>query len=177
MSNILQKLSPKETRIRLQNSQAILIDIRETDEFVRSHINEAQSRPLSSWDHHDFTVSDNQNIILMCRTGARTSANEMKLASVFSGRVNILDGGIEAWKKAGLPVSKNKKAPIEINRQVQITSGSLTFLGIILGLSINPLWFALSAFIGADLTFSGATGSCTMARVISLAPWNHKVTI
>ena len=28
----------------------------------------------------------------------------------------ILDGGIEAWKKAGLPVAQDRKQPIEIMR-------------------------------------------------------------
>jgi len=177
MRNTFKKLSPSEVQVRLQNSKSTLVDIREIDEFSRNHINGAQSQPLSTWVSQNFDVFKDKNVILMCRTGTRTYANEMKLVSAFSGEVSILEGGLEAWKKAGLPVIENKKAPMEINRQVQIIAGSLTFLGILLGLLIHPLWFALSAFIGAGLTFSGATGSCTMARIISLAPWNRKVTI
>ena len=86
----------------------------------------------------------------------------------------ILDGGLDAWAKAGLPVEQNRKAPLEINRQVQITAGLLILTGVVLGFAVAPAWSGLSAFVGAGLTFAGLSGRCGMARLLMLAPWNRR---
>jgi hypothetical protein len=57
---------------------------------------------------------------------------------------------------------------------VQIVAGSLTFIGVMLGLFATPGFFIIPAFIGAGLTFAGVSGFCGMARVLMLAPWNRR---
>lgn len=47
MTAILHKLSPQQVRERIDAGHAVLIDIREPDEYARSHIKGAQSQPLS----------------------------------------------------------------------------------------------------------------------------------
>lgn len=85
----------------------------------------------------------------------------------------MLDGGLNAWEKAGLPVETNADAPLEIMRQVQIAAGSLVLIGVLLGFLVAPAWFGLSAFVGAGLTYAGVTGFCGMARLLMLMPWNR----
>ena len=46
MTAILHKLSPDEVRERIDAGRAVLVDIREADEFARSHVRGAQSQPL-----------------------------------------------------------------------------------------------------------------------------------
>ncbi len=58
-------------------------------------------------------------------------------------------------------------------RQVQITAGLLILTGIVLGWAVNPIFYALSAFVGAGLTFAGATGWCGMAMLLKTMPWNR----
>ena len=36
----------------------------------------------------------------------------------------ILEGGLDAWKSAGLPVVKDASQPLELQRQVQIAAGA-----------------------------------------------------
>ena len=88
-------------------------------------------------------------------------------------KVAVLDGGLEAWKSAGLPTRTDRKAPLEMMRQVQIAAGGLVLIGVGLGLLVHPGFFGLAAFVGAGLTFAGATGFCGMARLLALAPWNR----
>jgi hypothetical protein len=38
---------------------------------------------------------------------------------------------------------------------------------------VNPAFYALSAFVGAGLTFAGATGWCGMAMLLKTMPWNR----
>jgi rhodanese-related sulfurtransferase len=87
-----------------------------------------------------------------------------------------VDGGIEAWKKAGLPVLRDTGQPIEMQRQVQIAAGVLVLLGVVLGYFASPAFYGISAFVGAGLTFAGISGWCGMAKLLALMPWNRSAT-
>ncbi len=173
MTATLHKLQPHELQARLAAGRAVLVDIREADEFARAHIPGARSQPLSLWEQAHLTVDPDADVVFTCRTGMRTAGACDRLAARVSGDAFVLDGGLDAWAKAGLPVSKDKAAPMEINRQVQITAGLLILTGVVLGYTVSPLWFGLSGFIGAGLTFAGLSGTCGMARVLMLMPWNR----
>ena len=45
---------------------------------------------------------------------------------------------------------------------------------VILGFAVAPTWFALSAFVGAGLTFAGLTGRCGMTTLLAHMPWNRR---
>jgi rhodanese-related sulfurtransferase len=176
MTAILHKLSPKEVRERLDRGTAVLVDIREPDEFARSHIRGAHSQPLSVWEQARLTIDPDAEVIFTCRSGMRTAGACDRLAARVSGDAFVLEGGLNAWEQAGLPVATNAEAPLEIMRQVQIAAGSLILLGVVLGYFVAPAWYGLSAFVGAGLTFAGITGFCGMAHLLMLMPWNRVKT-
>ncbi|MFM5931461.1 MAG: rhodanese family protein [Novosphingobium sp.] len=173
MSATLLKLSPQEVQARIAAGRAVLVDIREADEFARAHIPGARSQPLSAWEQAHLTVDPDADVVFTCRTGMRTAGACDRLAARVHGEAFVLDGGLDAWARAGLPVTEDRKAPMEINRQVQITAGLMILTGVILGFLVSPLWFGLSGFVGAGLTFAGLSGTCAMARVLMAMPWNR----
>ncbi len=150
---------------------AVLVDVREADERAREHIPGTQHAPLSTL--RSVQAPGAKAVIFHCRSGARTGANAARLGEAAGCDVYLLEGGLEAWKRAGLPVSADRSQPIEIMRQVQIVAGSLVVLGVVLGLWIAPPFFAVSAFVGAGLVFAGSTGWCGMAKLLALMPWNR----
>ncbi|WP_085339732.1 rhodanese family protein [Aquidulcibacter paucihalophilus] len=170
----LKAISIEEAK-RLLADGARLVDVREADEVARERIGLAKSVPLSRLDEA-LPLTGDQAIIFHCKAGNRTAAHASRLAAATTCDAYVLEGGIEAWKAAGLPVITDKSQPIEIMRQVQITAGSLVLLGVILGTWVHPGFFGLSAFIGAGLTFAGTTGWCGMAKVLALMPWNRPQT-
>ncbi|WP_310533900.1 rhodanese family protein [Novosphingobium sp.] len=174
MTATLHKLSPGEVQARIASGRAVLVDIREADEFARAHVPGAQSQPLSAWEQAHLTVDPAADVIFTCRTGMRTAGACDRLAARVQGEAFVLDGGLDAWAKAGLPVAEDRKAPMEINRQVQITAGLLILTGVVLGFLVSPVWFGLSGFAGAGLIFSGLSGTCAMARVLMAMPWNKR---
>jgi rhodanese-related sulfurtransferase len=176
MTAILHKLSPQQVRERIDAGRAVLIDIREPDEYARSHIKGAQSQPLSVWEKAHLSVDPDADVIFTCRSGMRTAGACDRLAARVTGDAFVLDGGLNAWEKAGLPVETNADAPLEIMRQVQIAAGLLVLIGVLLGFFVAPIWFGLSAFVGAGLTFAGVSGFCGMARLLMLMPWNRVKT-
>lgn len=169
----LPQISPAKAKALIDHG-AILIDIRDMDEHARERIPQAHNMPLAKLC--DNSVGKDQTaIVFHCKSGNRTSMNAALLAQAAQVDAFILDGGIEAWKKAGLPVAQDRKQPIEIMRQVQIAAGGLALLGTLLGLTVNPTFYAFSGAVGAGLMFSGITGSCAMARILKIMPWNRVV--
>lgn len=166
----LPTISPSEAK-RLLDDGALLVDIRGTDEHARERIPGAVNHPVDRLDGID---SASRSVIFHCKSGNRTSVNAGKLRAATEYEAYIVAGGIDAWKKAGLPVIADKRQPIEIMRQVQITAGSLVLAGIILSAVADPRFIYLSALIGAGLTFAGLTGWCGMAKLFALMPWNKR---
>ncbi len=168
----LPRISPADAR-KLLAEGAALIDIREPDEHARVRIAGARNAPLAGLSRETFTDAD-RVVVFHCRAGSRTAANTQRLASAAPCDAFILEGGIDAWKAAGLPVVETRGQPIEIMRQVQIVAGSLVVTGVALGALVHPGFFALAGFVGAGLVFAGVSGICTMARVLAHAPWNRR---
>lgn len=177
MTTTLNPLTPDEAARRLAQGVAVLIDIREPDEFARRRARGAHSRPLSSLDAGGLDLEggrpDALEVIFTCRSGMRTGANGARLAAACAGPAHVLEGGLDAWDRAGLPVETDARAPLEMMRQVQIVAGLLVLTGVILGLTVSPWFLGVAGFVGAGLTFAGVTGFCGMARILALAPWNR----
>jgi len=170
----LENLKPKDVAQRIKSGKAQLIDIREPAERAGAFIPGSLSLPLSTIDDTDVLLDTEKTAIFHCKTGIRTGANCDRLAALVPAPAFILDGGLDAWSDAGLPVKKDRSAPMEINRQVQITAGSLVFAGVILGGAVHAGFFALSGFIGLGLLYSGVSGTCGMAKILAAMPWNRR---
>ena len=169
----LTKLSPAEAAQKLTSGAAVLIDIREPDEYAREHIPGSVSLPVSALDDADLKLEAGQQAIFHCKSGMRTDSKCTLLAAHVEGSAFMLEGGLDAWRAQGLPTARNEKAPLEINRQVQITAGSLILLGVLIGWLVTPVGFGLSAFVGAGLMFAGISGWCGMATLLQAMPWNR----
>ena len=170
----LSSINPTNAK-RLLDQGAILVDIREGDEHAREKIPGAHHLPLSKLDEAKLALRDGKPVIFHCKSGARTKGNAVRLESKIGAvcEAFILDGGLDAWKRAGLPVATDRRQPLELQRQVQIGAGSMALFGTIFGLLVSPWFFAVPAFVGAGLMVAGITGFCGLARILMRAPWNR----
>lgn len=173
---MLKTVTPEEAARMIRDQGALLVDVREADEHARERIPGARSLPLSRLDGADLAGQQAGTLLFHCRSGARTAGNAERLAAC-AGDVEafVVAGGLEAWKRAGLPVAQDRRQPLELMRQVQIAAGSLVLLGVVLGALVAPAFIALSGFVGAGLVFAGVTGTCGLARVLRLMPWNRAI--
>jgi len=171
---VLKTISPQDAA-DLVHHGAVLIDVRDADEHAREHIPGARHHALSRIDVETPVRAGDDILVFHCRSGARTSGNAGRLAAAAQNcQAYILEGGLDAWKKAGLPVRLDRKQPIEIMRQVQIVAGTLILLGVLLGAFVAPGFYVLSGFVGAGLLFAGLSGFCGMARLLAGMPWNKR---
>ncbi|MBW8733451.1 MAG: rhodanese family protein [Asticcacaulis sp.] len=168
-----QPIAP-QAAFDLMRDGAVLVDVREMSEREGGTIAGARHHPLSTLVPGEVTAAAGQAVIFHCRSGRRTTVNADNLRAATSAEaVFLLDGGIDAWEKSGLPVRKDKGRAIALQRQVMIAAGSLVLLGVALSVLAWGPFLAIAGLVGAGLLISGVTGSCTMARLLMLAPWNR----
>ncbi|MDR2875360.1 MAG: rhodanese family protein [Methylobacillus sp.] len=166
----MKTITANQTK-ELLDQGALLIDIREPAEHAQQNIAGAISLPLAQLPGL-LPLVTGKTVIFHCLGGKRTAMNAEKLAACTTCEAYLLEGGLQGWLAAGLPVQGRQKQSLDIMRQVQIAAGSLVLLGAILGYAVSPWFYLLSAFIGAGLTMAGLTGFCGMAILLKKMPWN-----
>lgn len=171
----LKPLTPQAAREHLARG-AVLVDIRSSDEYAREHITDAICLPLGATGIARERLDGANTVIFHCRSGMRTASNAARLAQDAGCEAYLLEGGLDAWKKAGLPVRADASQPLELQRQVHIAAGSMIVLGNVLGFTVTPEFHLLSAFVGGGLVFAGLSGFCGLARVLAKMPWNRRMS-
>ncbi len=171
----VQTISAREAAGLLASGDATLVDIREADERARSHVPGSIHAPASRLGNGPLGIPPGSTVIFHCQSGSRTTQNSGALVAATPGcRVLLVAGGIGALGAAGVKLSEDKRAPMPIMRQVQITSGSLVLLGAVLGALIDPRFYVLCAFVGAGLVLAGIRGVCPMSNLLTQMPWNRR---
>jgi rhodanese-related sulfurtransferase len=89
---------------QLVDQGALLVDVREVNEYADESIPGARNEPLSRLGRAPITGAS--SVVFHCKSGARTRMNAHALAAATDAEVYIMDGGIEAWKRAGYPVKR-----------------------------------------------------------------------
>ena len=169
----LKTLSPDAAGALLAQG-AVLVDIRSANEHARVRIAQARHIPLAKLAQGAMRFEGASAVIFHCRSGARTLMNAQLLDGCAACDTYLLEGGLDAWKRAGLPIVTDARQPLELQRQVQIAAGAAVFAGTALGATLSPWFYALSGFIGAGLVFAGVSGFCGLARLLMKAPWNRR---
>ena len=163
----LAELLAAEPRVRL-------LDVRTPGEFESTHIRGAYNVPLDTLGEHaaEIRAAVADPVVLVCQSGARARRAEDALRSAGMPNLHVLDGGVNGWVAAGLPVER-VRARMSLERQVRIAAGSLVATGAILALAANPLFALLPAFVGSGLVFAGVTDTCAMGMLLAKLPYNR----
>lgn len=153
----------------------VLLDVRTPVEHGEIHIPGSRLMPLHELDPRKVAgwVPADGTCYVICRSGQRAVQAAEKLSAAGIPEVVILEGGVNAWDAAGLPVNRGRKA-ISIERQVRIAAGLMIVSGVVLGSVVNPWFLALSAFVGCGLVFAGITDWCGMGLLLARMPWNNR---
>jgi rhodanese-related sulfurtransferase len=107
---LIPAISPQDAFERLRDGGAVVLDVREPTEWethiagavqIPRGILEAKADPTSP--RHDPALDPGRQIIVYCRSGARSVLAAVTLTELGFTDVVNLAGGITAWKEAGLP--------------------------------------------------------------------------
>ena len=102
MLRLMEDVTPQEGQQRVQNG-ALLVDVREQNEYDEIHAQGAMLLPLSELESRSSELPKDKELVMICRSGARSrQAGEYLMQNGYSQVVN-LGGGTVAWAEAGLP--------------------------------------------------------------------------
>ncbi len=150
-----------------------VIDVREPVEHAEEHILGTLLIPLAQLESRCGEIDKDKAVVVLCRAGTRGQQAQAKLQAKGFGDVKNLEGGILAWKAAGLPIEASSRKGLPLMQQVQLIIGLGVLTGSILALTIDPLFALIPAFFGAGLTLAGSTGWCGLVLLLAKMPWNN----
>ncbi|MET8262509.1 rhodanese-like domain-containing protein [Micromonospora arida] len=150
-----------------------VLDVRTPAEFETSHIPGSYNVPLDLLKEHRQELRDHldEDVVLVCRSGARATQAQQTLAGVGLPNLKVLDGGIMAWQAAGAPI-KHGAPRWDLERQVRLVAGSIVLVSV-LGSVFVPQLKWVAGFIGAGLTFAAVTNTCAMGMMLGKLPYNR----
>jgi rhodanese-related sulfurtransferase len=97
-------ISPNEAATMRVKNQAVIVDVRENDDWNEHHIHGAIHIPLSQLNERlaELEPYKNRPIITQCVAGLRSAQAQLKLKAAGFPKVYLLNGGIQAWHQQGL---------------------------------------------------------------------------
>ncbi len=104
-------VNPAAATLLINREDAVIVDVREADEFAAGHLPEARNIPGSKLAERigELEKFKNRQIIVCCATGMRSNKACAELSKQGFAKVNNLDGGVDAWVGAGYPVKKGSR--------------------------------------------------------------------
>jgi len=104
----ITEISPQDAASKLQSSEAVIVDVREKDEWDEQHIPGAihLSRGTLELDVEEKVPDMNATIICHCGGGGRSALAAESLQKMGYKNVRSMAGGFKAWKAAGLSSTK-----------------------------------------------------------------------
>lgn len=95
----------------INREDAAIIDVRESFEYVEGHLPESRNIPIGELEQRlgDLERRKESPVLVVCQTGARASDACKRLEGLGFTRVHSLDGGVAAWRAAGMPLRKGAK--------------------------------------------------------------------
>lgn len=101
------ELNPEEFKRAIETGKYQLVDVRTPSEFASGHIAKASNIDwtASGYETAFTAIKHDTPVLLYCHSGGRSEqALEYLIGKGY--RVQHLDGGISAWRKAGFPIVK-----------------------------------------------------------------------
>lgn len=97
-----ESISPAATKL-LQENGAVLIDVRESQEYKNSHAPGAKLISLGVLERRLKEIPVEREILVICQSGMRSS-QAAGILSKNGYQVKNVSGGMAAWQRAGLKV-------------------------------------------------------------------------
>jgi rhodanese-related sulfurtransferase len=104
----ITEIRPTDAAEKLKSSGAVIVDVREKDEWDEERISDAihLSRGTLELDIEEKVPDVNTTVILHCGGGGRSALAAESLQKMGYKNVRSMAGGFKAWKAAGLPTTK-----------------------------------------------------------------------
>jgi rhodanese-related sulfurtransferase len=102
-------VSPTEAVQLMNRDKAIVVDVCSGEEYAAGHVAGARHVPLNELESRLPEVAKNKSLplIMVCASGMRSKRAQSIATKLGYEKVHSLQGGLQAWKDANLPVEKS----------------------------------------------------------------------
>lgn len=109
-------VTPAEAAVQVAAGEAVLLDVREGEEWQHGHIDgsvpvprgllEFMADPASP--RHKAGLDPTRRVIVVCASGTRATFAAATLRTLGYADAVVLEGGLKAWMAAGLPTNEHE---------------------------------------------------------------------
>ncbi|SDD07138.1 Rhodanese-related sulfurtransferase [Variovorax sp. CF079] len=92
----------------INRERAVVVDVREPEEYAAGHVTGAKNVPLNQLDEKLAAAVKNKSVplLLICATGARAQRAVATAKKLGYEQAQAVAGGLKSWKEANLPIEK-----------------------------------------------------------------------
>ena len=101
-------VSAAEATQLINRRNAVVIDLRSADDFAKGHLPSARQIEFAELAAKVGQLVKNKSnpVLLVCQTGQQSHKALRLVKDAGFAEVHVLDGGVNAWQQAGMPVVK-----------------------------------------------------------------------
>lgn len=168
----MKSISVTELSEKMASGDGVVVDVRTPSEYRGVHYHGSRNIPMETITQHVDELKSHKTVYVSCNSGGRSKMAIEDLG--LHGLTNLVnvEGGIQAWIKAGLPVHRAKKWNMPVMQQVMAIAGLLILSGSLGALYVIPELIWLTVAIGIGLSYAGLSGNCYMTKILDKMPWN-----
>lgn len=178
MSGLLPLLSAQQAHEWLMQKEAILIDMRSLTAFKALHIPHSLHAAHADAIVDLVTAQPTERVILLCAhqgqaTDIMSHLHKKSAPALESILFYVLDGGLNGWRNAQLPVARDGGLVMSIERQIYTLVGVLLCMAALFSWLFSSVWLLLILALGGAFIASGLTGWYGLHQLILHLPWNR----
>ena len=106
----VRRLAPAQLTGLINRDNALVVDLRPVVDFEKGHIAGAKNVQMSQFDPENKQLAPAKAlpVVLVCKAGQTADGAAKRLRKAGFSNVNVLEGGIQAWQGADLPLVKGR---------------------------------------------------------------------
>ena len=106
----IRRLGPAEVTALINHGNALLVDVRGASDFEKGHIAGSKNVQMTQFDPENKQLASAKSlpVVMVCKVGQTASLAAKRLRKAGFTDVAVLEGGIQAWQAADLPLVKGR---------------------------------------------------------------------
>ena len=106
----IRRIAPAQLTALINRDNALVVDLRIAGDFAKGHIAGARNVQMSQFDPENKHLAPARAlpVVLVCKVGQTADGAAKRLRKAGFTNVNVLEGGIQAWQAADLPLVKGR---------------------------------------------------------------------
>ncbi len=107
----VRRIGPAQLTALINRDNALVVDLRPTADFDKGHIAGAKNVQISQFDPENKQLAPAKSlpVVLVCKAGESAEGAAKRLRKAGFGNVSVLEGGVQAWQAADLPLVKGRR--------------------------------------------------------------------